>query len=424
MRVTLIQPRYFNIWESIALGYIGSYVKAHYKKRLDINYFQAFFDDDKVILEEAVKSDIVAFSCTTPTFSHALSLTRILKKENPRIRTVFGGWHVSAVPEEVLEYPEIDQIVAGEGEGAFFDILNGNRNKVVKGEIISNLDDLPFPDRELICNHRTIDLCQQMVGERITSFQSCRVCPFNCIFCAEKAITGKFHRSNNPLRNRSPEKLLDEIISVSKKYKLDKFKFVDATWNTSPEKVIAFCQVKITRNFNLPFECNIHAAITNREMFDWMARANCKQINVGVESGSPAIMRKIGKGVTRKRVEDVFKWAREVGIERRAYFQIGMPDESEEDIKMTEEFVEKIQPDIFGVTITCPYPGTNLYLKKYKDVDWSKTDEYINNFWHTKYLTNLELKNWQRHFCERFKGKLSWHNKLLIDEAKNLEVNV
>ena len=125
-----------------------------------------------------------------------------------------------------------------------------------------------------------------------------------------------------------------------------------------------------------------------------------------------------------ERVEDVFKWAREVGIERRAYFQIGMPDESEEDIKMTEEFVEKIQPDIFGVTITCPYPGTNLYLKKYKDVDWSKTDEYINNFWHTKYLTNLELKNWQRHFCERFKGKLSWHNKLLIDEAKNLEVNV
>lgn len=420
MKVTLIQPRYFNIWESLAMAYLGSYAKAHFEGNLDINYFQAYFDEDKIILEEAVRSDIVAFSCTSPTFSHALKLAHILKQENPKIRTVFGGWHVSAVPEDVLEYPEIDQIVVGEGEAAFLDILNGNSERIVRGRIVSSLDELPFPDRDMILNHREIDLCQRMVGERITSFQSCRVCPFSCIFCAEKIITGRFHRKNNPLRSRSPDSLLDEIISVSEKYKLDRFKFVDATWNTSPQKVIAFCHTKIFQKFNLPFECNIHAGLANPEIFEWMAKANCKQINVGVESGSPAIMLKNKKGITRDNVKKVFKWAREAGIERRAYFQIGMIDENEEDIKMTEEFIEEIQPDIVGITITCPYPGTELYLhNKYKNINWASTDEYSNDFWHTKYLSNLDLKKWQKYLCNKFYGKLVWHNKLLLKEDNN-----
>ena len=422
MKVTLIQPRYFNIWESLAMGYLGSYAKAHFDGKLDINYFQAYFDEDKNILEEAVRSDIVAFSCTSPTFSHALKLARILKQENPRIHTVFGGWHVSAVPEDVLEHSEIDQIVVGEGEAAFLDILNGNRERIVRGRIVHTLDELPFPDREMIRNQREIDLCQKMVGERITSFQSCRGCPFNCIFCAEKTITGKFHRRNNPLRNRSPDNLLDEIISVNEKYKLDRFKFADATWNTSPHKVISFCHAKISLKFDLPFECNIHASLATHEMFEWMAKANCKQINVGVESGSPAIMLKNKKGITRDKVEKVFQWASEVGIERRAYFQIGMIDENEKDIKMTEEFIEKIQPDIVGITITCPYPGTDLYSRsKYKSINWAETDEYSNDFWHTKYLTNQDLKDWQRYLSNKFYGKLAWHNKLLLNKKKNLD---
>ena len=419
MKVTLIQPKYFNIWESIAFGYLGSYAKAFYKEKLELNYFQAYFDDDSVILETAVRSDIVAFSCTSPTFHHALELARLLKKENPGIHIVFGGWHVSSVPDEVFSHSEMDQIVVGEGEDAFLDILNGNRNQIIRGNVSRDFDSYPFPDRDLIRNHREIDLCQEMIGERITSFQSGRVCPFNCVFCAERAVTGKYNRSQNPIRSRDPGKLLDEIMLVSLKYKLDKFKFVDATWNTSPQKVIAFCKEKISREFDLPFECNIHAALINQEMFDWMARAQCKQINVGVESGSPSIMSANRKGVTRDRVEKVFKWARDVGIERRAYFQIGMINETNNDIKMTEEFVERIQPDIFGVTITCPYPGTDLYSpEKYSKVDWATTDEYSNDFWSTKYLSNQELKEWQAYLCNKFKGNLSWHNKLLMNKEE------
>jgi radical SAM superfamily enzyme YgiQ (UPF0313 family) len=417
MKVTLVQPKYFNIWESIAFGYLGSYVKRYYKGKLDINYFQAFFDDEKNIIEESINSDIVAFSCTTPTFSHALGLARSLKRENSKIHIVFGGWHVSAVPEEALEHPEIDQIVIGEGEESFLDILNGNRNRVLRGRAVSDLDYLPFPDRELIRNHREIDLCCQIAKERITSFQSNRGCPFRCVFCAERVITGKFHRKDNPIRSRSPNNLLDEVVSVSERYKLDKFKFVDSTWNVTTERVISFCKEKISQGFDLPFECNIHAALTNQEMFEWMARANCHQINVGVESGSPAIMAKNRKGISCDKVEKVFKWARGVGIERRAFFQIGMIDETDEDIEMTEAFAEKIQPDVFGVTITCPYPGTDYYdREKFADVNWAKTDEYINDFWSTKYLTNQELKNWQQRLCNRFKDKMAWHNKLLINE--------
>ena len=90
-------------------------------------------------------------------------------------------------------------------------------------------------------------------------------------------------------------------------------------------------------------------------------------------------------------------------MDRRGYFLMGMPNETEEDLKLTEKLVEKIEPDEFGITILCPYPGTDHYNPKtMKDIDWNVMDEYANPFWETKHFSNKELKIHQKYLMDKF----------------------
>lgn len=412
MKVTFIQPYYHNIWEAIGIAYISAYIEKHYRGHIELNFFQGYFDNDKTIIEGSIKSDIVAFSCTSPAFNQGLILANEIKKINPKIKTVFGGNHVSALSGFISEEC-IDQMVVGEGEKAFLEILEGNNERIVNGKPVT-FDELSWPDRDMIKNERTVDLCQKMTNQRIASFQANRVCPFRCRYCSERVITGIFNKKTNPIRSRDVKDLIDEIEFVVRKYKLDFFKFVDATFNTSSEYVTSFCEEKIKRNLTCEWECMIHAGIANKEMFAILKKANCNQIDVGCESGSPKVLRDMKKGVNIDKIIKVFDWAKEYSIKRRAFFIIGLPTETKEDILLTEQLAIKLQPDVLGVTILCPYPGCDYYdHDKMKDIDWQNTDEYSNDFWHTDYFSSKELKEGQRYLTDKFKDYLAWHHSII-----------
>lgn len=400
MKITLIQPYYENIWESIGLGYIIGYCQKH-RPDVQFQFYQGNFDDDQTIINSSSDSDIIGFSCTSPAFAHALRLSKSIKAINPKAHTVFGGWHPSAMKGECIT-DSIDQIVIGEGEQAFLDIINGERAQIVQGTKLG-FQDLPFPDRKTIKNHRTVDLCESMNSKRITSFQGNRVCPVACIFCAEHIVTGRFRKSSNPIRSRDPEDILDEIEEVVKEYRIDYFKFVDATFDVSAKYVIDFCKAKIARGIDLEWEALIHPAFATEEMMQWLAKANCNQINIGCESGSDKVLRKVGKGTKRATLVRVFKWAKDAGIERRGFFILGMPNEEIEDLLLTDTLIDEIKPDVVGFTILCPYPGTNIYDPAiHKGTNWENTDEYSNDFWYTEHLTNRELHAWQAYFKTKY----------------------
>ena len=98
----------------------------------------------------------------------------------------------------------------------------------------------------------------------------------------------------------------------------------------------------------------------------------------------------------------------------RGYFILGMPDETDEDIALTESLADELDLDEYGFTILCPYPGTEMYDPvAFADVDWEATDEYSNDFWRTRHLTNQQLKDWQARLTQRFEKKLTWHNRVL-----------
>ena len=76
MKVVFVQPYYENIWESIGLGYIISYCKANYQGTLEVEFYQGNFDNDEKIIQAGIQSDIIAFSCTSPAWNHALTIAQ------------------------------------------------------------------------------------------------------------------------------------------------------------------------------------------------------------------------------------------------------------------------------------------------------------------------------------------------------------
>lgn len=415
MKVVLVQAKYFNFWESLGCAYMGATAKNRHKKGLELSFFQGFFDGDKEIIDSCRDADIIGFSCTSPTYSHALSLARTIKAINAKTYIVFGGWHPSAVPGIISE-DAIDCVVVGEGDLVFSEIIGGRREPVIQAAPVKDFDSLPFPDRKLIKNHREIDLAQEMTGMRMTSFQSIRGCPRNCAFCAEHAVSGKLSK-DNCVRVRSPGNIVSEINRVAEEFGLEYFKFVDPTWNISEDKVIAFCAEKQRTGNLLPWECNVHASLVTEEMLKAMKGAGCAQINIGCESGSSKILKDMHKGLTIEHIKKAFALGRKVGLKRRAFFLLGMPNETEDDIRLTERLVEEIDPEVFGVTILCPYPGSELFSEDLSGTDWSATDEYKNDFWRTKALTNEQLKYWQNYLVNKFKDRACWHHSKIMKEV-------
>ena len=107
-----------------------------------------------------------------------------------------------------------------------------------------------------------------------------------------------------------------------------------------------------------------------------MKKSDCKDIWIGVVSGSPRVLKIIKKDIDLNKAKDVFRWAKEAGLKRRGYFMVGIPGETVENIIETERFVEEVEPDTLSFSIFTPYPGCDAYKQCKKEgvevdkIDW------------------------------------------------------
>jgi len=200
-----------------------------------MNFFQAFFDTDETIVRGRSGQRHRGIFVHQPDVRPWRGAGAPHQAVSPKAWTVFGGFHPTAVPDDCLNTREWTRSSWARASGRSVD-CPGQSERLVKGDPVDDINELPFADRELIRNERDIELAHRYTGKRMTSFQSCRVCPLQCVFCAERVVTGKFNRVTNPVRIVTPERLLDEIERVARHYRLDHFKFADATGTHRPRR--------------------------------------------------------------------------------------------------------------------------------------------------------------------------------------------
>ena len=419
MKVSLVRARYPSVWEPTNLMYVSSYIQKFYKGDLSVEILDGFFDSDETILNKVNDSDFVGFSGTTPQLSHMIKMSKLIKSQNPNIKIIAGGYGPSLQPLKILNEPSFDFLVAGEGEQAMLDILNGNTTgKLVSALPIPDIDTIPNPDRDSIDLNRYISIAEKDEGRRVTSIMTERGCAFGCTFCAEGefgTIWRKTNLKNNEIeyerparmRTRSAKLVVEEMKEVKERFDITFFKMNDAETNPSKAHFLKICKEIVEQKLDVPWGCNMRCDKMDEEMCEWAQKARCEEFWMGLESGSAEIHRHINKGTTVPMIRKAFAISKKYGIKRRTYCLLGSPPESYETIKETEKFIEEVEPDIIGFSIMAPYPGTAYWKKEYDEMDWTDVDEFSNTMWHSDHLTNEQIRHEQARLIEKFSSKLA-----------------
>lgn len=314
--------------------------------------------------------DVVGLTAMTMTLIDVLKTARTVKAVRPHARVVLGGPHVHLFPQETISFEDVDFLVMGEGEEAFKELLDfiddPERLKDIKGLVftengrivntglrppIEDLDALAFPARHLVPYRRYSSLLA--AGDCVTTVFTSRGCPFKCTFCDRPHLGKRF-------RARSAANVVDELAECVR-MGIDEFLIYDDTFTVDRHRVLEICNDIERRGLDIRFDIRARVDTVNDEMLARLAAVGCTGIHYGVEAGTEKILKVLNKGLSIRQVEDVFRMTRHHGIPVLAYFMIGSPGETLEDIETTFRVARRLRPDYVHMTVLTPFPGTAIY---------------------------------------------------------------
>ncbi len=191
--------------------------------------------------------------------------------------------------------------------------------------------------------------------ERTANVISSRGCPFSCIFCESELTMGK------RVRRRSVQNVIDEIIQLQKKYHIKAVFFVDDIFASNKKWLMEFCNQIQQKKIFLHWGCQSRADSLDEETIASMAKAGCLQIDMGIESGDPKILKALKKGEC---IEDFIRTAdliHKYHIRLLCSFLTGAPEETWESIEKTKRLIKRLKPSMCQYFTLVPYPGSPLY---------------------------------------------------------------
>jgi len=325
-------------------------------------------------LEEQVdlfKPDIVGLTAMTMTLLDVIKTVEIVKKVKPDAKIVLGGPHVHLYPNESINLSNIDFLVLGEGEKTFKLLLDNisnffelekipglvfkNNGQIINTGIpepINNLDDLPFPARHLVPYKKYNSLLSK--GSCVTTVFTSRGCPFQCSFCDRPHLGKKF-------RARTANNVVDELEECVKMGIKD-FLVYDDTFTVDKQRTIDICDEIVNRDLKINWDIRSRVDTITEDMLVKLKKAGCCGIHYGVEAGTEKILKVLNKGITIDQVKKTFDLTRKYKIPILAYFMIGSPEETKEDILTNFDVMKKLKPDFVHMTILTPFPGTKIYF--------------------------------------------------------------
>lgn len=356
----------------LGIMYVAAYAEKYTDHTIEILDVLAEELDNNEVEEEVRKRkpDVVGITAMTFTLIDVIKIAKIIKKVDDDIKIVLGGPHVHIYPNETINIPEIDFLVLGEGEITFteliqnidnYDILKNVKGVVFKndGEIINtgqrdfieNLDSIPFPARHLT----KVGLYNSLLARRstVTTMMTTRGCPYKCIFC-DRPHLGKVFRARTA---ENVVREMEECVEMG----INEFILYDDTFTIDRQRVLDICKLIKDKGLDIGWDIRARVNTVDKEMLIKLKTAGCERIHYGIESANPDILKLLNKGITISQVEKAFEMTKKAGIETLAYFMIGSPTETREQILNTINFAKRLKPDYVHFSITTPFPATQLY---------------------------------------------------------------
>jgi anaerobic magnesium-protoporphyrin IX monomethyl ester cyclase len=314
---------------------------------------------------------------STTSYPYAKILAREIRAADTGVKIAMGGVFASLNAQLVkMQVPEVDFVCRGDGEQLLLDLLErlsdpdtvagvtwqekdgtlrNNPNRVLD----RNLDQWPFPDRESLpldfVESMPLDVPAVLSLDRFTTMQTSRGCPWPCIFCDIPIFNeGKW-------RSRSPEHVIAEMKQLQKDG-YGAVYFVDDHFLLQPKRIEAICQGINDNGITIQWGCEGRVDSVCMQLFPAMAKAHCRTLMFGIESGSQKILDRLQKEQTLTETRTAVVNAKKAGIEIvHGFFVVGCPDETEDDMRQTFDFAATLPIDSFGFNRLCVYRGTPLW---------------------------------------------------------------
>lgn len=373
---------------------------------------------DEIISRIDKNTDLIGisnlFSCAFPLVSELCAAI----KNKFDIPIVLGGANATALSSFVLRDKNIDFVVLGEGEFVILNLckyfqgekklqeIDGlaykKENGIVineKKEYISNLDELPFPDREFTDIKKYYDIEEAHGATRFlwTPIITSRGCPFVCTFCTSSLWANKW-------RARSAKNVVDEIEYCVKKLGIKEFLFEDENFTLDKNRVLEICDEIIERNLDIAWQTpnGIRASVTNESTLLKMKKSGCYSIVLAPESGSERVLEEImNKQQDLSKVVTLAKYAKEIGLLVTIYLMMGLPGEKKEDLQFTVDFANKLAKigvDEVVVSPFNPLPGSVLFEKILKIGKYQLNNDLLLSLFATSDLS--KAKSWSEYLLD------------------------
>ena len=357
----------------LGLLYISAYLR---RNGFSVDLFDTTFARREDLVEklQAEPGGVIGLYTNLMTRRPVLDLISAAKQHGWTV--VLGGPESANYPDEYLRRGA-DVVVMGEGEATLSELLpalaargphrlHGVPGTVFRdefGQLVSNperaqitdIDSLPWPDRERIDLQRYIDVWREHHGMGSVNLITARGCPYKCRWCSH-AVFGYTHR------RRSYLDCADEVEHIHAAYQPDQVWYADDVFTIHRTWLLNFAAELKRRRLKLPFETISRADRMMRDdILATLAEMGCYRIWIGSESGSQRLLDAMERGVTVEQVQWATKAAQRHGIQVGMFLMWGYEGEELEDIEATIEHVKRCNPDIFFTTVAYPIMNTAYY---------------------------------------------------------------
>lgn len=322
---------------------------AHTPGDWDIEYMEmADFEPERL---QPDRYDLAAISSYTAQIDLAYQLSDTLRALG--VRTVLGGLHVSALPDEAARHA--DAVVLGEGEYAWEQLCRDFERGALRPRYHAS-DFGPFRMED--ARVPRYDLLDMDKYNRIT-VQTTRGCPHACDFCAAS-------RTISTYKKKSVAQVVEEIKAVHALWPhpfiefADDNTFVDKAWAKDLMRALIPLGIRWFTETDISFA-------DDEELLDLASRAGCFQVLIGLESASMESMPEADphgwKHERFTKYKDAIERIQRHGISVNGCFILGWDHDGPDIFDRTRAFVEALHLAEVQITLLTPFPNAPLYQK-------------------------------------------------------------
>lgn len=410
-----------HIQPPLGLGYLATAVR---NENFSVNILDANKEKlkPKGLIKKIVKElpDFVGFQVYSFNIPYVKEALKEVKTFNPKIVTLVGGPHPSAVPQKIFNTfgDFLDFAFAGEAEIGLPKLLRDKpKLNEIPGlvyrqsdQIIINpplfsqdLDQFDFPAWDLF-KPETYPEAQHGAFFKnfpIAPIITTRGCPFNCNFCAAKLNSG------SDFRKRKVGNVIEEIKFLYETHHVREFHIVDDNFtldkNFAKNILEEIIKLKLDATFAVPN--GVRLDTLDKKILLLMKEAGFYLISVGIESGSDRVLKMMGKHLTTKKIKEQISLIKKNGLDVAGFFIIGYPGETEKEVKKTIDFSLSLGLLRANYFLFLPLPGTSIFHQLERKEKIKNFNFQSLNFTQPTYIDKIsgkKLKHFQREAFLRF----------------------